>query len=191
MLMWAQLASKLGLMFAALAFVASAPLALAQSGVCTEEGSISACVRNITLTVDFKQPGRYSVLTSLQIEVKNNSTFPIGVAFVSKDQVSVTPEGAGPLQDDANSFSVAGLSSCHNRSSCVSALQETYTQIPAGKSIRVPISYKDFMDIGMVPFGQAAKTATFAATLSIVEGGKQRFAALTLSDVPLNNGLGN
>lgn len=177
--------------FAVISMLALAPPALAQSGVCADDGALSACTRSITVTTSMKLPKQYKVNGSLQIEVKNKSAFPIDVAFVLMDEFSVTPEGAAPMQDRPGNGSINGLSLCMSRRDCAEDKIKGYTQIPAGKSVRVPIKLEFFVDIGDIPFAQAAKTATFAGTLSIVEGGKQRFAALTLSDVPLNNGLGN
>lgn len=177
--------------FAVATLLSFAPPALAQASICMDDGAVSACTRSITLTTALKLRDQYKINGSLQIEVKNNSAFPIDVAFVLMDEFSVTPEGAAPMQDRPATFSINGLSLCYNRRDCSEDRTKGYTQIPAGKSVRVPLKLEFFVDNGDIPFAQAAKTATFAGTLSIIEGGKQRFAALTLSDVPLNNGLSN
>lgn len=156
----------------------------ADNGKCAADDSIEVCVVSAAISSStFIMGDGVDVFVTLRITNKTDA--PLNLALVG-DGMSFMPENAPAITPSAM-LQISGMKLCNIQ--CRDPSSDEFTTFSPGRPLLVHIRYAGHTSSDGRRVLQSASTASFAATLSEGEGGRQRFIPLPTPEFRFGNGL--
>lgn len=164
-----------------LSLFASTTTFAATAASCATDDTFDVCVVSAALTPGF---GSKSADVSLTFRVTNKTDYPIGLAFADNEFL-FTPENAVSLHV-STALTVSGIGTC--RKPCRN--EERFVVFAPGRPLIVQVKYTGYVQSpGAFQLIRSATSASFSATMAVLDRGKMRIVPLAIPEFRFGNGF--